>query len=359
MLKALPDLHAAKSFGLWYYTVALLILYIPMGPFMIMNMNGQRVKANKNRAEALLKSPKFEAGILFPVDKSKVNRTTSPAGQNAFAATFSAIGNDLQATKCLSGLWRFSYNKHLLQHVKCSLESKGNAVAMAKAGIDFIYQNFEFGAKADGESTAREGKVVKLLEALKSDKQPFNTHIVQGKADLPRKVTVPYAKYPKPRIQQEKLEGERLKQQLKHWAERGTIEPDTATSLTWAIDNEAKIDLSSHWFVLLGANSAMGPLPFLLAHGANIVAVDVRDWKVKGETRSAWWQKSGNGILNKAENSAGMQRTARPAILNHTLTPVRALLRAVMEANRRRQLGEKFFAECGRKRWRRPHNAAC
>ncbi len=35
------------------------------------------------------------------------------------------------------------------------------------------------------------------------------------------------------------------------------------------------MDLSQHYFVLLGAGSAMGPLPLLLALGANVYAVDI------------------------------------------------------------------------------------
>jgi hypothetical protein len=304
MLKALPSLHAAKSFGLWYYTVALLILYIPMGPFMIMNMNGQRIKANKNRAEALATSPKLESGILFPLVTSNtgtVTRSTMPAGQSAFAATFTAIGEADKAKACLKGTWRYAYNRHLLQHVKCSLASKKNAVAMAQAGLDFIYDNFEFGGKSGEEVLPP----VKLRDALKSEKQLFKTHVVRGTVkELPKKVTVPYAKYPNKK-EEAVLAGAELKAKLKFWADRGTIEPDTAQSLMWAVDNEAKIDLRNHWFVLLGAGAAMGPLPILLAHGANVVAVDVKNWVVKGEVRSPWWQKSGNGILNRAQNSPG------------------------------------------------------
>jgi hypothetical protein len=302
MLNALPSLHASKSFGLWYYTVALLLLYIPMGPFMIMNMNGQRIKANKNRAEALLLSPKLESGILFPRDRKASNtRPTSAAGQNAFAATFTAIGDEPKAKSCSKGTWRYEYNGHLLEHVKSSLESKDNAVTMARAGIDFIYRNFEFGGRnADGELQPP----VPLLQALKSTAQVFTTHVVQGtQKELPKKVTVPYAKYPNKN--QTLLEGEQLKEKLQQWAQRGTIEPDTAKSLMWAVDNQATIDLRNHWFVLLGAGAAMGPLPILLAHGANVVAVDVKNFQVNGQTRSPWWQASGNGILNRAQNSPG------------------------------------------------------
>jgi hypothetical protein len=246
MLKALHNLHASASFGLWYYTVFLLVLYIPMGPYMIMNMNGQRLKANKNRAEALLTSPKLEAGILFPLDKSGINRTTSPAGQSAFAATFQAIGEDRSAQACFRGPWRFSYSRHLLQHVKSSLKSRDNAIKMAEAGISFIYDHFEFGPSTEVGGKIEIQPPIPLRKALESTKQAFRTFVVEGsRKQLPRKVTVPYAKYP--RTDQLLLEGEDLKMKLQSWAQRGTIERDTADSLCWAVDNQATLDLRSHW----------------------------------------------------------------------------------------------------------------
>jgi len=53
------------------------------------------------------------------------------------------------------------------------------------------------------------------------------------------------------------------------------------------------LDLSDRYFVLLGATSAMGPLNFLLSHGANIIAVDLN--------RDFIWKK----IFNAVKNSNG------------------------------------------------------
>ena len=73
-----------------------------------------------------------------------------------------------------------------------------------------------------------------------------------------------------------------LKEQLTKWVEYGTIEPSAAEAISTVNANRDWLDLSDQYFVLLGATSAMGPLHFLLKHGANIVAVDLnRDfiWK--------------------------------------------------------------------------------
>ena len=67
------------------------------------------------------------------------------------------------------------------------------------------------------------------------------------------------------------------------WVKYGTIEPSAAESIANVANNKDEyLDLSNHYFILLGATSAMGPLYFLLSYGANIIAVDLnRDfiWK--------------------------------------------------------------------------------
>jgi len=139
MLKVLPACLAAMSLSPWYYNVALLLVCIRMVPFKIMVLNGQRIQANKNCAEAFLTDPKFEAGKFFPLDKSGLDRTISPVRQNALAATVGSICDKVvMAVACKRGPSRFSHIKHLLQRVKHSLESKVNVEKMTVASIDFI-----------------------------------------------------------------------------------------------------------------------------------------------------------------------------------------------------------------------------
>jgi hypothetical protein len=54
-----------------------------------------------------------------------------------------------------------------------------------------------------------------------------------------------------------------------------------------------RLDLSDSYFVLLGAGSAMGPFPLLMALGANIIAIDL--------DRPGIWKR----LISVAKNSPG------------------------------------------------------
>ena len=60
------------------------------------------------------------------------------------------------------------------------------------------------------------------------------------------------------------------------WTATGTIEKSCADAIIDVVKNQKEyLDLSNHYFVLLGATSAMGPLETLLKLGANIIAIDI------------------------------------------------------------------------------------
>merc|ERR1719330_1411738 len=117
----------------------------------------------------------------------------------------------------------------------------------------------------------------------------FETVTIQGSAAKAgaKDLAIPYAGrvgqpyYLFKRQREQTIGGDALKSQLKKWVEYGVIEDDTAKALSAVADNPEWLDLSSYHFVLLGAGSAMGPLPLLLSMGANVFAVDIhipRTW---------------------------------------------------------------------------------
>jgi len=71
------------------------------------------------------------------------------------------------------------------------------------------------------------------------------------------------------------LRGKEIEEQLKKWRDYGTIEPSAADGIAAVARNKQWADLSDMYFVMLGAGSAMGPYPLLLALGANVIAVDL------------------------------------------------------------------------------------
>merc|ERR1712054_390937 len=146
-------------------------------------------------------------------------------------------------------------------------KSEENALKIAKAGLDYCYNNFEF-------ITSEGAEPISFEEALKRNtKDTFETGVVEGKLRKDFKnhttpeYTVPY--------NGSTLSGDNLKKQLDEWVSYGTIESSCADGIKYVLDNPQVCDLTDQYFVLLGAGSAMGPLPILLSLGANIIAIDV------------------------------------------------------------------------------------
>ena len=105
------------------------------------------------------------------------------------------------------------------------------------------------------------------------------------------KVGTPY--YLSKENRKNEIQGEELNKQLATWVEYGVIEESCRKAIQDCIDNPGWLDLSKHYFVLLGAGSAMGPLQLLLSLGANIYAVDI--------DRQGTWER----LINLAKASRG------------------------------------------------------
>jgi hypothetical protein len=89
------------------------------------------------------------------------------------------------------------------------------------------------------------------------------------------------------------LRGEQIVAQLKQWVAYGTIEASAGDAIAAVVRNKTWPDLSDLYFVMLGAGSAMGPYPLLLALGANVIAVDL--------DRAGIWSR----LLSIARDSPG------------------------------------------------------
>jgi len=216
-------------------------------------------------------------GIVFPFVNG--DRSTTDAGKKIFAATFKAVGEDKLAQDVLDEKnWRSRYIKHFMKHVEISLKSPENALASAKAGLEYMHNNFEF---------IRDGKTMKIAEAMKAITGSFETGFIKGKKPKPSttELVVPY--------KGRQLKGDDLIRQLKKWTDYGTIEPSAADAISMVIKNGKWVDLTDKYFVLLGAGSAMGPYLILMALGANIIAVDL--------DRAGIWER----LIKIAEDSYG------------------------------------------------------
>ncbi|KAJ3089570.1 Very-long-chain (3R)-3-hydroxyacyl-CoA dehydratase PASTICCINO 2 [Quaeritorhiza haematococci] len=222
-------------------------------------------------------------GIVFPKDPKKPGdqfpRSSTYGNKNAFAAAIASVDQKAAEKLLKERQWRQKYTQYIVDQVKTAVKAPENAVAIARAGLDYCYKNFEF---------VRAGKAVSFAEAMESNKDNiFKAGVIKGSKSKPTNtLKVPY--------KGEQLEGERLIQQLQKWAEYGTIEPSTAEAISLVVKNQSKwLDLSDKTFVLLGAASAMGPYPLLMALGANVIAIDLN--------RPQIWRK----LIDIAANSPG------------------------------------------------------
>jgi len=261
---------------MWYVVLFGLCCYVPGGPFMYFHMIGQRKAANNKRRDAG-KTPPPPNGLEYPVDK-KGERSTTAINQGAIAASLAAVDPESAEAARSVRNWRFGYAKHVVRNVELSLTSQEACLKMAQAGLDYLHENFEF---------IRDGKTMKLSEAMSKITATFETGVLKGNKPKPAKFdyTVPY--------KDGELKGEALLQQLEKWANYGTIEPEARDAIAAVVKNNNWLDLSDQYFVLLGAGSAMGPLQVLLALGANVIAVDL--------DRPMIWKR----LLGLAKDSCG------------------------------------------------------
>lgn len=214
-------------------------------------------------------SEKAPEGIQFPVSNAETGeRSTTSANSGTFAASVKGLDKEMSESISNEGRkWRRKYSKYVVKNVELSAKSPKNALAVAKAGLDYLHSNFEF---------VRDGQTMKLKDAMNKINGSFETGVVKGKKAKPtsaQEFEVPYTKYgtgDKGTV----LKGDALLIQIENWVNSGVIEPSCGDAMSKVVTNKEWLDLSDKHFVLLGAGSAMGPLLMLLNLGANIIAVD-------------------------------------------------------------------------------------
>lgn len=273
-----PDfISAFPSFGpylSWFYLITMLV-YIPGGPFMYMNMVGNRKSAFRKRFAKPRPPPK---GLVFPTDK-KGGKSTSEAGKAALAAAVGAVDKAAAEKILKTKNWRFGYTKHFLTMVELQTKSPSAALKIAKAGLDHMHENFQF-IEEDGSS-------ISFKKAMtQKNKAQFETGVIKGTAKKPSpELKVPY--------KNKTLSGDSLVAQVNKWVSYGTIEQSAGDAILKCISNPKWLDLSDKYFVMLGAGSAMGPFKVLMSLGANIIAIDL--------DRPGIWKN----LINYARDSPG------------------------------------------------------
>ncbi len=273
------------------FSTLLLVLYVPLSPFMIMNMWGNRKRAFKKAAQAD-RPPRPIRGVVWPETKLGGRVKTTNTNRSIWAASVQNVDKALAEKVRKEKNWRFGYVKHVVDHVSLCADSYDNAVRVATDGLAAAHDQFRF-ALEDGEW-------ISLKQAMENPKKDCFTHVeIQGKGKIREELVVPYGgsdpskPYFTYRDVDTELKGNELLKQLDRWESYGSIETSAADAVRYCVKNPGKLNLTGKFFVLLGATSAMGPLEILLGHGATIVAVDL--------DRSFVWKK----LISKARSGAG------------------------------------------------------
>eukprot|EP00049_Salpingoeca_infusionum_P014445 m.270182 g.270182 ORF g.270182 m.270182 type:complete len:776 (-) comp15677_c0_seq1:4347-6674(-) len=242
----------------------LMALYPTVFPSMYMYMFSQRKKQlGKPRPTPPV------VGIQFPEDPKGV-RSSTGVNQGAFAASLLNVDREAAFDVCREKNWRFGYQKHVVKNVAISCKDTNTCLQIARDGLGYLYNRMEF---------IRDGKTVLLQEAMENPiADRFYTMTIKGdKNGSPRsEYVVPICTAPYPRKgKMIDLVGDQLADQLQKWVDDGSIEPSARDAIKMVAESKEWLDLSDKYFALLGTGSAMGPYLILLAHGANILAVDL------------------------------------------------------------------------------------
>jgi hypothetical protein len=288
IVQSLAPSKASSCPCMWYFSLFLILMYIPGSPFMFTHMVKQRRKMFKARAgEPTGKKPAPPAsGVEFPMDKKSGNRSTTIVNQGTYVAAAKAVDADASAAAAKEKNWRYGYAKHVVRNVEISCKSNAANLKVAKAGLEYLHDNFEFVTK-DG--------TMSVAEAMTKIKGTFETYTINGngKRAADFEYTVPYQKFESKKI--DNLKGKELLAQLDKWVKKGVMESDARDAVAAMVKQPElhSTALKDRYFVLLGAGSAMGPLRVLLELGANIIAVDIN--------REPVWSR----LIAMARNSPG------------------------------------------------------
>jgi len=247
-----------KATLMYYFIMSFPVIYAPGALPMIFNMVINRKKAFKKR---FAKDPPPPLGLVWPVDPKRGNRTSTPVAKAILAAAVGAVSQEKAKKVMKEKNWRFGYVKHFVGMVEEQMKSPDNALAVAEAGLKKAYEIFEY--------ITPDGNTCSFTDAMKkSGSNKFSTGFVKGEASTSKNVMeIPY--------KGQKLSGQSLKDQVEKWIDYGTIERSAGEAIKNCVDKPGYLDLSDHYFVLLGAGSAMGPFLVLMALGANVIAIDL------------------------------------------------------------------------------------
>jgi hypothetical protein len=205
-------------------------------------------------------------GVRFPPDTAG-KRSSLAFGQRVMAAALREASDDDARRAEQERDWRRGYIAHVVAQERVACRDSAAAIAMAAGGLDALQGLMHYSDRRGPETSlgrAAAAGSATGLEALE----------LTGKGR-----TVPRARIP---WQDGYLEGDTLVAKLADWENRGIAEAGATRAVETVLRHPEWLDLGDLSFVLLGAGAELSPAPFLAAHGAHLIAVDLpgaRSWE--------------------------------------------------------------------------------
>ena len=202
--------------------------------------------------------PAWDRAVAFPLTEGR--RSTSRFARAVVADALRPV-DPLGAREAEGEThWRTGYPRHFRRLVEAGLPDPADAVRIARAGLDAVHARMRWGG--DGA----EGPEVALADALATRPRPLETEIVDGAAARERELALPW----RGRVWQ----GRDVRRRVFAWLNSGHLDPTCGEAVDKVLANPDWLDLRDLTVVALGAGAEMGPVPWLLRWGADVVAVD-------------------------------------------------------------------------------------
>jgi hypothetical protein len=205
-------------------------------------------------------SPTTESDEGVQFGQFNGRRSSQRTAQRVYGAAARYVDADLADRIEGAKEWRKSYLGPVRDLVAAGAGSAKDALRIASDGLEALGASMEF---------VRDGRDEQLGAAVgEATESGFETVTIEGRGDRTKPaLTIPFRDEP--------LAGDELNRKLDAWVEAGTIETSCAEAVRMVASNPDWLDLSDLRFVLLGAASEMGPLPWLCRWSADVVAVDL------------------------------------------------------------------------------------
>ena len=164
-------------------------------------------------------------------------------------------------------------HKWFIDQVRSSAESSATALELAERGLSCVYDMFRF--EREGAPSLSLSDLQASIEDGTYPLAPAFEAVVVTAAAAPPPAAFELPAWDDDYTSQPALRGADAVEQARRWVQKGVIEPTCLRAVEQAVAGTHQSSLASHTFVVMGANSAMGPFTTLLALGATVVAVDL------------------------------------------------------------------------------------